>query len=91
MKKRGRPTSTRRRVPWTRLSALALLVVVGGLSLVFALGRTGSVDEGPLVGRLQPEHVYHEFGQVPMDGGVLQASFPLEVTDQALVMNVGTT
>lgn len=64
-------------------AALALVTVV--LLALFALARR----EPP--GTLTPEHEVHPFGQVPIDGGLLAAEFPLEIQGTVVVTSLGTT
>lgn len=59
------------------------MVIVG----LVALTWPGS----PPRGTIAAESTTHDFGQAPIDGGLLVARFPLTVESDALVTELGTT
>lgn len=78
----GRPAHRyRRRRPWLVVGALALAVVT---AVAFLLLR-GSA--GPLAAA----QTRHDFGRVPIDGGIVNARFPLTATTPVRIIDLGTT
>ena len=65
--------------------ALAVLALVGGV-LALILSSAGRPS-----GRLSAEHQVHDFGQVPILGGLVVASFPLTAAGETLVTDLTTS
>ena len=68
---------------------LPLLLVVflagGGLAVLLDSGLA------PPSGTLTAARTQHDFGQVPINGGVITTQFPLTVNGEALVTDITTT
>ncbi len=84
----GKSTSRTRR--WVLLS-LAFVALVAGAVLLLRPGES-SPAAASATGILTPERTSHDFGQVPMGGGVLLMRFPMAVRDDdALVTSILTS
>ena len=71
-----------------------LVGVVLAAASVFAFagrGATGGSEPSAVTGALVPEHTVHDFGQVRMDGGLIDARFPLTVQNPVRVTSLETT
>lgn len=82
MRKATTGEQARSALRWLGL-ALLVLALAGGLLML--AGRKAPA------GVLTAEHQLHDFGQVPIDGGVIMAEFPLAVEGTVVVTGLGTT
>lgn len=86
-------TSKKTTHPWpprgrSRRRWMGMAVV--GLALVAALALLAVGARRP-AGALAAQHDLHDFGQVAIDGGLLEARFPLEIEGTVVVTGLGTT
>lgn len=69
---------------------MVALALLGGAAVLLRSGEE-SAAATPATGTLAPERTSHDFGQVPMGGGLVQARFPLAVESDALVTSIITS
>lgn len=81
---RGRDVIARRR-SWRWAMPIALVLLVGGVLAVTLLRGE------QLNGKLIAEQTTHDFGAIPIHGGVVYARFPLSVQGATLVTDLGTS
>jgi hypothetical protein len=79
----GRRPNWKTRSPWL---ALAAFILIGGaLALRFVSSASSPT------GRLSAQHQTHDFGQVPIQGGLITAQFTLAVEGETLVTELTTS
>ncbi|MBM2827053.1 MAG: hypothetical protein HW403_1117 [Dehalococcoidia bacterium] len=78
---------------WLLVLTMILLVGVGFAFTTRPWDRLLSTPTNGVrfSGTLVPEHIFHSFGLVSIDGGPVMAKFPLMVQGPTLVTDLGTT
>lgn len=78
-----RPAARRRSTRWIGVAALLVVVVAG---LAFAVGGGGQP-----AGRLNVATTNHDFGSVPINGGLIFTQFPLDVSGPVTITDISTS
>jgi hypothetical protein len=81
----GRRPNRKTRSPWPWLALAVFILIAGAIALRFASGASSPAN------RLSAEHQTHDFGQVPIQGGLITAQFPLTVESETLVTELTTS
>ena len=79
----GRAAGRRTRSPWLWIALAALVLIGGTLALLSGGGRP--------TGRLTATQLTHDFGQGPIDGGLITTQFPLTVEGETLVTELSSS
>lgn len=74
--------------PWLWL-VLAVLVFVGAGIVISTLQSGGSA--GSATGTIKAEHTSFDFGNVPINGGIISTQFPLTMQEDVLVTSLTST
>ena len=77
----GRAAAQKPRLPWLWI-ALAVVVLIGGTLALLLSGASRPT------GRLTAAQQMHDFGQVPIHGGLITTRFPLTVEGETLVTDL---
>ena len=80
----GRAAGRARRSPWPWIVLAILVLVGGGIALTVARGSGAS-------GRISAAVQSHDFGKVPIHGGVISTRFPLTLDGDSLVTELTTS
>ena len=80
----GRTAGRKTRSPWPWI-ALAVIVLVAGAFVVLLSGGNRPT------GRLAATQQMHDFGQVPIHGGLITTQFPLTVEGETLVTELSSS
>jgi hypothetical protein len=80
----GRAAGRTTRSPWPWI-ALAVLVLVGGALALLLSGASRPT------GRVTAAQQMHDFGQVPIHGGLITTRFPLSVEGETLVTELSSS
>lgn len=77
-KRKAASTRAPRRTP--------VLVLVSGFVVALLVGALFAFTGGQANGQVSPDHAFHDFGQVPLEGGLVYARFNLAIAEEAAVV-----